>query len=185
MYIGSDILERLIRGDHKAFRVVFTMAYPKVFAFANGFVKNEADAADIAQIVFIRLWTKRASLEGVNNFDTYLYVVTKNTVLNYIASKKAVTIDISNIYNVSDNVASPQEQIEASDLKLLVDMVVSQMPQQRQTVYRLSREEGLTNDEIAKKLGLQKKTVENHINLALKDIRKSMPALIFLLLAWG
>lgn len=185
MYIGSDILERLIMGDHKAFRVVFTMVYPKVFAFANGFVKNETDAADIAQIVFIRLWTKRAALAGVKNFDTYLYVVTKNTVLNYIASKKAVTVDISNIYNFSDNVASPQEQIEASDLKLLVDMAVSQMPQQRQTVYRLSREEGLTNDEIAKKLGLQKKTVENHINLALKDIRKSMPALFFLLLVWG
>lgn len=185
MYIGSDILERLIEGDHKAFRVVFTMAYPKVFAFANGFVKNEADAADIAQIVFIRLWTKRASLEGVNNFDTYLYVVTKNAVLNYIASKKIATIDISSMSKISDNLASPQEQIEANDLKMLVDMVVSQMPQQRQTVYRLSREEGLTNDEIAKKLGLQKKTVENHINLALKDIRKSMPALIFLLLVWG
>ncbi|MGM9698141.1 MAG: RNA polymerase sigma-70 factor [Prevotella sp.] len=185
MDIGSDILERLIEGDHKAFRVVFTTAYPKVFAFANGFVKNETDAEDIAQTVFIRLWTKRVALVGVKNLDSYLYVVTKNTVLNFIASQKAATIDITSIYNVGGDVASPLEQIEANDLKLLIDMVVSRMPQQRQTVYRLSREEGLTNDEIAQKMGLQKKTVENHLNLALKDIRNSMPTLIFLLLAWG
>lgn len=185
MDIGSDILDRLIAGDHKAFRMVFLSAYPKVFAFANGLVKNETDAEDIAQIVFIRLWTKRAKLAGVNNLDSFLYVVTKNAVLNFIASKKAVTIDISNTYNVGADAASPQEQIEASDLKLLIDMVVSRMPQQRQTVYRLSREEGLTNDEIARKMGLQKKTVENHLNLALNDIRNSMPTLIFLLLAWG
>lgn len=51
-------------------------------------------------------------------------------------------------------------------------MVVENMPEQRQAVYRMSREQYLKNDEIAIKLGLQKKTVENHLNLALKDIKK-------------
>ena len=56
---------------------------------------------------------------------------------------------------------------------------------QRQAVYRMSREEGLTNEEISQKMGIQKKTVENHLNLALGDIRKMLKILILLLCNWG
>ena len=64
-------------------------------------------------------------------------------------------------------------------------MVVENMPPQRQTIYKLSREEGLSNDQIAERLGLQKKTVENHLNLALGDIRNMLKILILLLYGWG
>ena len=80
--------------------------------------------------------------------------------------------------------ASPQELVEADDLQLLIDMVVDNMPSQRQAIYRMSREEGLSNEQIAEKMGLQKKTVENHINLALRDIREMLKILILLLTTW-
>ena len=64
-------------------------------------------------------------------------------------------------------------------------MVVENMPEQRQAVYRMSREQYLKNDEIAIKLGLQKKTVENHLNLALKDIKKALLLLLFIISLWG
>lgn len=64
-------------------------------------------------------------------------------------------------------------------------MIVENMPPQRQTIYRMSREEGLSNDEIAERLGLQKKTVENTLNLALRQIREMLKFLILLLLPWG
>ncbi|MBR1410534.1 MAG: RNA polymerase sigma-70 factor [Prevotella sp.] len=185
MNIAQEIIDRLVLGDHDAFHRVFKEAYPKVYAFSLGFIKNADDAEDIAQTVFIRLWTKREVLASVNNLDSYLYVITKNTVLNHLASRKAFTVDISAVRDAGSNMASPQEQIEATDLQLLIDMVVSNMPPQRQAVYRMSREEGLTNDEIASRMGLQKKTVENHLNLALNEIRNAMVILILLLLHWG
>lgn len=185
MNIAQDIIDRLILGDQDAFHEVFKAAYPKVYAFSLGFIKNVDDAEDIAQTVFVRLWTKREALASVSNLDSYLYVITKNTVLNHLASRKAFIVDISAVRDVGANMASPQEQIEAADLQLLIDMVVSNMPPQRQAIYRMSREEGLTNDEIARQMGLQKKTVENHLNLALKEIRKAMPILLLLLLHWG
>lgn len=185
MVISQDIIEELTEGNQEAFRMVFKAAYPQVRAFSKGFTKNDADADDIAQQVFIKLWTKRAILANVRNFETYLYTITKNTVLNHMASQKAFMVDISDVRNLSTENTSPLEQIEASDLQLLIDMTVENMPPQRQAVYKLSRVEGLSNDQIAERLGLQKKTVENHLNLALGEIRKVLKMFILLLLAWG
>lgn len=185
MVISEDIIRRLAEGDHEAFRSVFKMFYPKVYAFASGFTKNADDAEDVAQTVFIRLWMRREQLAKVGKFDSYLYVITKNIVLNSIAAKKGYSVDLSCVRNLYAKSPSAQENIEAEDLRLLVDLIVSNMPQQRQTVYRMSREEGLTNDEIAQQLGIQKKTVENHLNLALKEIRNSLSMAIFLLSCLG
>ncbi len=185
MEISQDIIAELTEGNQEAFRTVFKATYPQVRAFSKGFTKNDADADDIAQQVFIKLWTKRAILANVRNFETYLYTITKNTVLNHLASQKAFTVDISDVKNLSTGHTSPLEQIEASDLQLLIDSAVESMPPQRQTIYKMSREEGLSNDQIAEKLGLQKKTVENHLNLALGDIRKMLKLFILMLLAWG
>lgn len=185
MLISQDLIEELTEGNQEAFRTVFKAAYPQVRAFSKGFTKNDTDADDIAQQVFIKLWTKRAILANVRNFETYLYTITKNTVLNHMASQKAFMVDISDVRNLSTENTSPLEQIEASDLQLLIDMTVENMPPQRQAVYKLSRVEGLSNDQIAERLGLQKKTVENHLNLALGEIRKVLKMFILLLLAWG
>ena len=185
MLISQDLIEELTEGNQEAFRIIFKAAYPQVRAFSKGFTKNDADADDIAQQVFIKLWTKRAILANVRNFETYLYTITKNTVLNHMASQKAFMVDISDVRNLSTKNTSPLEQIEASDLQLLIDMTVENMPPQRQAVYKLSRVEGLSNDQIAERLGLQKKTVENHLNLALGEIRKVLKMFILLLLAWG
>lgn len=73
----------------------------------------------------------------------------------------------------------------AKDTQLLIDMVVENMPQQRQMIYRMSREQHLKNDEIAQRLGLQKKMVENHLNLALKEIKKAVYLMILLPWYWA
>ena len=174
MTISRDMIDELVAGSHKAFHTVFKATYPKVHAFSLGFTKNEADAADIAQLVFMKLWV----------FDTYLYTITKNTTLNHIASRKTFSVDIATVREMAAGNASPQELVEADDLQLLIDMVVDNMPSQRQAIYRMSREEGLSNEQIAEKMGLQKKTVENHINLALRDIREMLKILILLLTTW-
>ena len=184
MEISQKTIDGLVQGEQQAFRLVFKTFYPKVYNFALGFLKRAEDADDVAQTVFIRLWTRRERLHSIHNLDAYLYTITKNTILNHISSQKAFTIDISAVRDIGSGHPSAQDQIEAQDLQLLIDMIVENMPSQRQTVYRMSRDQGLTNDEIAEKLGLQKKTVENHLNLALGEIRKMLKILILLLLNW-
>lgn len=89
-------------------------------------------------------------------------------------------IDIDSLPDRYCNEFSPFEDVVAKDTQLLIDMVVENMPQQRQMIYRMSREQNLKNEEIALRLGIQKKTVENHLNLALKEIKRAL-CFIFLL----
>ena len=66
-----------------------------------------------------------------------------------------------------------EDNLFAKEISLLIEMVVSEMPKQRQLIYRLSKEQGLSNEEIASKLGISKRSVENQISMALKEIKTS------------
>lgn len=72
----------------------------------------------------------------------------------------------------SDDVATPEEVFFAREISLLVEIAVNEMPVQRRRIYILSREKGMSNSDIAEKLGISKKSVENQLSLALQELRK-------------
>lgn len=166
----KEVLLRLSEGDEKSFRYIFRKYYSKVRAFSYGFLKDRDEAEELAQMIFIKLWEKRETFASVNNFDSYLFTLSKHTIFNYIEARHVIPVDIDEVPDTADT-TTPYDEIIANDLKLLVDLTVNEMPPQRRQIFRLSRQLGLTNDEIAVKLGIQKKTVENHLNLALKELR--------------
>lgn len=166
----KEILLRLSEGDEKAFRNIFSRYYSKVRSFSYGFLKDRDEADELAQMIFIKLWEKRDSFVSVHNFDSYLFTLSKYTIFNYIEARHIIPVDIEEVLDNVDTI-TPYDEVIANDLKLLVDLTVNEMPPQRRQIFRLSRQFGLTNDEIALKLGIQKKTVENHLNLALKELR--------------
>lgn len=172
MTIEPKVIEDFARGGHDAFRRIFVHFYPRVRAFVRGFVKDTGDAEDLTQVIFIKLWDKRARFAQVRRFDAYLFVLAKYTVFNYIAAKSVVPVFERDAYPEQSDGHTPHDELAANDLRLLVDMVVDGMPPQRRQVFLLSRAEGLSNEQIAGRLGIRKKTVENHLNLALKEIRK-------------
>lgn len=172
MIIEPEVVEEFACGSHKAFHEIFRKSYPRVYAFIRGLVKDTNDTEDLTQIVFIKLWDKRAMFLQVHHFDSYLFTLTKYTVFNYIAAKNVVPfVDDDNISDAQDD-HNPHDELVAKDLQLLIDMLVDSMPPQRKMIYQLSRVRGLSNEQIAEKLGIQKKTVENHLNLALKELRE-------------
>lgn len=183
MIVSPEIVETFANGSHKAYYEIFKKTYPKVFAFVRGFIKDTDDAEDITQTVFIKLWDKRTMFLQVKQFDSYLFTLTKHTVLNYIAANHIRPTTNEVIPETSDEI-TPHDELVAKDLQLLIDMVVDAMPPQRKMIYQFSRVNGLSNDEIMQKLGIQKKTVENHLNLALKELRSviSLFILIYLML---
>ena len=133
---------------------MFHRFYPKVHRFVAMLLKNRDDADDVCQLIFLKIWNKREKFTDIRDFDSYLFILTKNTVINYISSRHVMPIDIDSLPDRYCNEFSPFEDVVAKDTQLLIDMVVENMPQQRQMIYRMSREQNLKNEEIALRLGI-------------------------------
>lgn len=176
------LVDAFVGGSHEAFRQLFVRYYPKVRYFIFGLLKSEVESEDLAQDVFVKLWANREHFSEVRNFGAYLYVLARNTTFNYIESKQIRQDNLDDRLADEEDRATPYEDLVAKDMQLLIDLVVEAMPPQRRIVYKLSREVGLSNAEIAEKLQLTKKTVENHLNLALKELRNMILASLLLYL---
>lgn len=170
--MNSDLLYNLSEGSHDAFRQIFSRYYSKVLGFCLSILKNHDAAEELTQIVFIKIWQKRGIFATVRNFEAYLFQMTKNTVFNYIKEQHFEYKDIADFDFVSKDKC--EDKILYDEMSLLIDMIVDQMPAQRKKIVQMSRFQCLSNDEIALKLGLKKKTVENHLNLALKELKKQL-----------
>lgn len=168
------LMKKMSEGDESAFGQLFMAYYPKVRYFIYGFLKSNEEAEDLTQEVFLKLWTYRARFAGVATFGAYLYTLAKNTTFTYIESKH-IRMDGFNEQPIADEAShTSHEELVAKDLQLFIDMIVDAMPTQRRIVYQLSRKEGLTSEEISNQLQITKKTVENHLNAALKELRKAI-----------
>lgn len=168
------LTEKLSKGDHEAYRELFMRYYPKLRFFVLGLLKSEDESEDLTQDIFIKIWTNHKRFNEVNNFGAYLYILAKNTTLNYIESRQIHMDRLDDRRRGDEEVSAPLKELLAKDLQLLVDMVVDSMPSQRRMIYRLSREVGLSNAEIADQFQLNKNIVEDHLNLALKELRDAI-----------
>ena len=173
------LLGRIAAGDNEAFRTLFEMFFPKVKIFLVKFLKDEVVAEDISQDIFVKIWTYREALPDIRSFNTYIYRMTRNAALNHIRGGRQ-KINISEISILDDR--DVESEYHTKEKELLIRLMVEHMPPQRQRIFKMSREQGLSNEDIAIKLGISKKTVENNITLALKDLRNVILAfLVFFL----
>ena len=167
----KENIEALCRGNHKAFEDIFIAYFHKVKIFLCGIIKSDADAEELAQDLFFKLWTNRNAIDPEKSFNAYIYTMARNAAFNYLKHKsveQAYLIDLPPL----NTVASPDEILFAREISLLIELTVNEMPIQRKRIYLLSREKGISNADIALKLGISKKTVENQLSLALKELRK-------------
>lgn len=169
-------IEAVSRGDEQAFESLFLHYFPRIKGFISGILQNEEEAEDISQDIFVSMWQNREKLNEIENLNAYLFRVAKNTVFRHIERsllfRDYLQLQTENASFAHDNNESIEEELYAKELEYLIAIAVEKMPPQRKLIYKMSREEGLSNDEIAKRLVISKRTVENHLTLALSDIRK-------------
>lgn len=165
-------IEELSKGDSKAFELLFLYYQPKLIYFLNGFIKDEELTRDMAQDIFFSVWTSRGKLSQVNSFKAYLFRMGKNAICNYY--DHTLVKEKFDIEQLAQPIVieSTEEGIFLIELQALIEITVCHMPPQRKLIYQMSRVDGLSNNEIAEELKLNKRTVENHITSALADIRK-------------
>lgn len=176
---AKNILSDIAAGDTEAFKTLFEMFYPKVKVFLVKLLKDDKASEDIAQDIFVKLWSMGPSLPEISSFNAYLYRMTKNAAINYLRDRKP-SVDISELLIMCDG--DIEQEYYRKEKELLIRLAVEQMPSQRKRIFTMSRYQGMTNDEIAKSLGLSKHTVENHLTLALKELREIVVAFVLFFL---
>lgn len=177
----TKYLEQLGKGNHRAFDALFMLYQPKVKNFLQGFIKDEEEARDMAQELFFKIWLNREQIVHIASFKAYLFRMARNLVYDYYEHnlvKESYEEKQKNAASYSDLI---EEDLYAHELELLIDITVSQMPEQRRRIFQMSRKEGYTNQEIALQLEINKRTVENHLTQALADLRKVIQSTFLLL----
>lgn len=172
--LGKNIMA-LKAGDRAAFASIYHCFAPKLLAFTRKFVLTQEDAEEIVQEVFLKLWERKHFLDPEQNFDGYLFRIARNLVYNkarhqvyetaysqYLAGKGNLT------ENFTDN------NLDYQELNQLLEETYTTLPPMRRQVFVMSRIEGMSNSEIAEQLQTSTSNIENHINKALRDIRKKL-----------
>lgn len=165
-------LREIAIGNTDAFERLFFQYQPRLVYFLTGLTHDKEVSRDMAQDLFLSLWRDREKLKDVKSFSSYLFQMARYTVYDYF-DRLAVSEKYADELLQNPSVAeSEEETLFVLELQSLINNTVAQMSPQRQRIYRMSREEGLSNDEIAVRLDISKRTVENHLTAALAILRK-------------
>ncbi|WP_295940736.1 RNA polymerase sigma-70 factor [uncultured Alistipes sp.] len=188
----QELLARLIRGDIAGYEILFHKYYPTFFAFIKGMTRETAVAEDIAQNIFMKVWVNREKLDQTKSIRNYLYVLAKHEIYNYFRTKNRTFTSLKEAITLTESKgagAPPvrneiEEKLDLAETAEMVETIVEKMPPQRQQIFRMSRFEHIPSREIAEQLNLSVRTVEKHLELALKELRKYLniiPAIIIFL----
>ncbi len=171
--IEKELLNRLLQDDVSAFREIYESYQGKVFLFALRLTKTRADAEEVVQEVFVKLWEKRAGIQVEKNFGAYILTITRNLILDKL--KKAARdkkIQQKIYHNMQELEKINVNTLIEKELRRLHRQAVDRLSPAKKTVYLLSREEELSYAEIAERLGLSINTVRNQMSDALNSIRE-------------
>lgn len=176
--IEADLIRAVVDGDEKAFEALYTSYYKKLHQFLLKVTQNQEEVtSDILQEAFLRVWLNRDRLLEIENFQAWIHKIVSTEALTLIRKELHLKTKADRLKTSIENeklTFSLQKPIEFSEIKSIVKQAVQRLPQQRQTIYLLSREEGLTPDQIAKKLNISINTVYNTLTTALKLIRQEL-----------
>ncbi|WP_207534198.1 RNA polymerase sigma-70 factor [Desertivirga arenae] len=170
-------LNLLKEGDRKAFELVFNSYWSKLYLYAYNILRDKGVCEDIVQEVLVSLWVKRESQE-IDSLGSFLFTAVRYQVLKVIRSGKVREGFFQEIEKMS--MSTPAEQLEEKDLANLIDARIDELPGKCREIFLLSRKEQLSNREIAERLGISIKTVENQITIAIRRLRSDLGDVLFL-----
>ena len=176
MMKDSDILlfEKIRKSDQSAFETLFMEYYERLCHYANAMLNNLANAEDEVQQMFTKLWDKRSEIHIETTVKSYLYQAVKNGCLNKLKQQTVHRQHRENYQmqqSINSTSNSTHQTVLTNEVIDLLYEAIESMPHQCKLVFEMSRMEGLKHQEIADKLGLNVKTIENHIGRALKIVK--------------
>ena len=170
----ADILTRLKSDDKTVLRHIFDMYYVPVCKAIQRFVRDKSTVEDIAQDVFIKLWEKRHQLNITSSLGAYLRRMAINEAISFLRRHKHFETEDTIDHAYGGSPYTGEDQMLQSELEQNITNAINSLPPKCRAVFQLSRYEGLSYKEIAAKMDISIKTVENQMGKALRVLREKL-----------
>lgn len=175
--IEKQYILELNQGSYRAFDALYSLYSRRLYAYALKLTKSHQDAKEIVQDTFVKLWLNREHVLPTESFQSYLFTISKNTLLNKVRTviNAPVFVDYLTFINeqgLSEN--NIAERLDFDDFRKKLNDAKQSLSETQLKVFELSKELGYNNAEVASRLNLSEQTVKNQLSLALKTLRKKL-----------
>lgn len=168
------LISQLKKGNENAYKHLYKLYYSELCNYASNLCGNDELAKDIVQHTMIKIWEKGSDL----NINTSLKGYLLKSVYNYfIDTQRRIVKETKKLNRLKQEALLEFGEMASEDIEnryLLIDQEIQNLPKQCKEVFLLGKKEGLKYKEIADKLNISIKTVERHMSLALKKLRKKL-----------
>ena len=184
--IDQELVEQFKMGDEMTFELIFHRTKGKLKGFLIKVLPLGADVESILQEIYLKIWSSRKSINAEKKFETYLYAIARNMVVDILRKRVHEQKYREELYrqlkegkrNSLDTIAT----VEYSELEKIIFDLIEKLPEKRQVLFKLSRIDGLTYKEIALKLNISENTVDSQMRKALAFMRIEMKPFLSLIL---
>jgi RNA polymerase sigma-70 factor (family 1) len=171
----TELIIGLRNSEEPMFAIVFKIYKSKLYSFAWRFLKNRELSEEIVQETLLTLWSHRLTLKTDYPLGPYLYTIARRLTLNALRNAATATAAREKLWvNLNEAHNETEESVLLADLSEFIDKAIVKLTPQQQTVFKLSRYEGKSHEEIAALLNISKNTVNNHLVEGLKSLRLDM-----------
>ncbi len=180
-----QLVEALRQGSHPAFQMLYERYRSRIFYFLYGLTRTQADAEELFQSVFLKIWEHRASLDPRQSFSGYAYTIARNHAYNHIKKRLfGGSIEESIVANLKAGTNLENKLID-EDLSRYIDGLIDRLPERRREIFLLHFRQQKSYAEITGMLGISENTIDTQIRRALTYLRgqveREFTALAFLI----
>ncbi len=172
MFDEKNLLLQVANSDERAFGRLVNFYWGAVYEHALTYLKSPMLAEEIALDVFEKIWRKREQLPEVESFKDWLFIVGRNEFISRLRKKLAEPPLLGSPEWWVEEVHVPGASMELKELSRIIEAGIDSLKPHQKEIFRLSREQGLTHEQIAEQLGLSKHTVKGHMVNILNHLRQ-------------
>lgn len=173
---NTELIKLLKNGDMSAFDIIYKKYSRRLYGFVFRYIKQEADTEEIVQEVFMKIWQSRDEINIYSSFESFLFTIAHNATVNLLKKKATEQKYVEHIKSLQriNETYELTDEIHYVELKQKFQYLLNELPPRQKEIFQLSREEGLSNKEIADKLGISLQTVKNHLVTTLSFLKRKL-----------
>lgn len=179
---NEELLQLFKNDDPIAFYTLYERFSGRLYAFVYGFLKQESDAEDIVQEAFIKIWESRNKINLYSSFESFLFTIAYNATISLFRKRVNEKEYLQHLKTKQQLADAPAiiEEIQFLELDAKVKSLIAELSPRQKEVFQLSREEGLSHQEIAERLGISVGTVKKHMVNSLAFLKSHLDSTLLI-----